>query len=73
MDNWGKCLGYVNIPCPNCGRYRVELYENNKRVCEKCEWCIEDESYVDVFEEYEKQILDEYLATYDLNLILRGV
>lgn len=51
MSKFGKCLGYLNTPCPNCGRYRLELYENNKSVCEKCEWCVEDEEYVDVWAE----------------------
>ena len=51
MFSCEKCLGYTNEACPNCGRYRVELYGNNKRVCEKCGWCIDDESYVDVFSE----------------------
>lgn len=64
MSKFGKCLGYLNTPCPNCGRYRLELYENNKSVCEKCEWCVEDEEYVDVYAEYEKQMWDEYYATY---------
>ena len=43
---FGKWMGYADIPCPNCGRIRVELYENGKRVCEKCMWCIEDGEYV---------------------------
>ena len=30
MSKFGKCLGYTGTPCPNCGRYRIELYENNK-------------------------------------------
>lgn len=66
MTSWGNCLGYTNVPCPNCGRYRVQLYENNKRVCEKCEWCIEDNSYVDVFAEEEEQMLKEYEATFKI-------
>lgn len=55
MADWGKCLGYTGTPCPNCGRYRLELYENSnsKRVCEKCNWCVEDESYIDL--EYEPE------------------
>lgn len=53
MSSWGKCLGYTGTPCPNCGRYRLELYENNKRVCEKCSWCVEDESYIDRESMYE--------------------
>ena len=65
MSKFGKWLGYTGTPCPNCGRYRLGLYENNKRVCEKCEWCVEDEEYVDVWEEWEEDVLGEYLATYN--------
>lgn len=53
MGNWGECFGYRNIPCTNCGRYRVELYENGKSVCEKCGWCIEDEVCIDRESMYE--------------------
>lgn len=67
MSKFGKRLGYTDTPCPNCGRYRLELYENNKRVCEKCEWCVEDEKYVNVWEEWEEDVLGEYLATYCVN------
>ena len=66
MSKFGKCLGYTSTPCPNCGRYRLELYENNKRVCEKCEWCVEDEDYVNVWAEYEEEMMNEYLATYNV-------
>lgn len=62
MADWGKCLGYTGTPCPNCGRYRLELYENNKRVCEKCSWCAEDKSYVDRESMYE---LDSWYLSYD--------
>ena len=66
MSKFGKRLEYTGTPCPNCGRYRLELYENNKRVCEKCNWCVEDEEYVDVWEEWEEDQLGEYLATYNV-------
>ena len=66
MSKFGKRLKYTGTPCPNCGRYRLELYENNKRVCEKCNWCVEDEEYVDVWEEWEEDQLGEYLATYNV-------
>lgn len=56
MNLFGKCLGYSNTQCPNCGRYRVEIYENNKRVCEKCEWCIEDDAYVNREDFYDDEI-----------------
>ena len=47
MDNWSECLGYTGTPCPNCGRFRLERYANGKEVCEKCEWCPQDQAYVD--------------------------
>ncbi len=62
MQKWGKCIGYTGTPCPQCGRYRVELYENGKRVCEKCEWCIEDETYIDRYKMYEDE--DDYYNFY---------
>lgn len=49
QSDFGRCLGYSNTPCPNCGRVRLENYENGKQVCEKCQWCPQDEEYVDVF------------------------
>ena len=47
-EKWGKCLGYVNRPCPSCGRVRLEAYENGKEVCQKCGWCPQDGEYIDV-------------------------
>jgi ribosomal protein L37AE/L43A len=47
MGEYGKWLGYSSEPCPNCGRFRLEQYENGKEVCEKCEWCPQDQGYVD--------------------------
>jgi ribosomal protein L37AE/L43A len=34
----GKCLGYSDKECNECGRLRVEIYENGDRICEKCNW-----------------------------------
>ncbi len=34
----GKWLGYSAVPCSNCSRVRVELWENGDRICEKCNW-----------------------------------
>lgn len=59
--NWGRCLGYSNEPCPNCGRYRLELYANHKHVCEKCAWCPEEESYIDRESMYEEEVSNLYL------------
>lgn len=50
--NWGKCLGYTGKPCPNCGRVRLERYDNGKEVCEKCEWCPQEGRYIDREEMY---------------------
>lgn len=47
MSGWGEWLGYSSKPCPKCGRYRLERYENGKEVCEKCEWCPQDSTYID--------------------------
>lgn len=32
----GKLLGYINNPCCNCKRVRVEIYDNGNLICEKC-------------------------------------
>ncbi|EPB8173177.1 hypothetical protein ACRTAL_002353 [Clostridium perfringens] len=34
----GKCLGYTDEECINCGRLRVELFENGDEICEKCKF-----------------------------------
>lgn len=42
----GKKFGdYTSDNCPECGRDRVILGADNKRRCEKCTWCIEDNEY----------------------------
>lgn len=41
----GKCFGYSDKPCPNCGRMRLEYWSCGKHICEKCHWCIEDNEY----------------------------
>ena len=45
MAKLGKLLGYANYDCPNCGRHRVERYENGLEICDKCNWCIQTNSY----------------------------
>lgn len=47
MKDWGRCFGYISEPCPECGRVRVEAYENGEHVCEKCGWCPEEHAYID--------------------------
>ena len=36
-----KVGDYTEDKCPNCGRMRVMLGDDNCRRCEKCYWCIE--------------------------------
>lgn len=50
MSGFGKCLGYRNTPCPNCGRYRLEHYSEGYDICEKCEWCVQLGKYIDYFD-----------------------
>lgn len=52
MSKFGKCLGYTGTPCPNCDRYRLERYENGKEVCEKCNWCPQENRYIESDELY---------------------
>ena len=58
-EHFGKCLGYDSEPCPNCGRVRLENYENGKQVCEKCGWCPQNNDYVDPYEDLKEQ---DYIA-----------
>lgn len=37
---------YNGEECVNCGRHRVMLCNNGKRVCEKCRWSPEENEYV---------------------------
>lgn len=53
MSRFGKCEGYTDKPCPECGRYRLEHYSNGFDICEKCEWCVQLGEYVDTWEEEE--------------------
>jgi len=32
----GDLIGYIDKPCVNCGRYRVEKFSTGIEVCEKC-------------------------------------
>ena len=41
----GTNEGYLGIECPKCGRVRVEHWGCGKDICEKCHWCIQDNSY----------------------------
>lgn len=44
MDK-GKLIGYTGEECKNCGRVRVEQWENGDKVCEKCSWDQVKEEY----------------------------
>jgi ribosomal protein L37AE/L43A len=41
----GRIIGYTDKECVNCGRLRVELWENGDKICEKCNWNQEKEEY----------------------------
>lgn len=45
-DTMGVNVGYIDLECPNCGRFRVEHWSGGKDVCEKCHWCIQDHTYI---------------------------
>lgn len=45
-DGWSSD-GYTGDPCINCKRIRVQVCNNGKTLCEKCEWCPELDRYVD--------------------------
>lgn len=41
----GKDEGYIDMDCPECGRHRMIHYSGGKTICEKCNWCIEDNEF----------------------------
>lgn len=44
-EEMGEIVGYLDLACPNCGRHRVEHWSGGKDICEKCQWCIQDNGY----------------------------
>lgn len=44
-NEMGENTGYIDTECPNCKRMRVERWSCGKDICEKCHWCIQDNSY----------------------------
>lgn len=44
-EKMGNCEGYIAEPCPKCGRIRVEKWSSGLHICEKCNWCIEQNNY----------------------------
>lgn len=47
MDALGKSIGYTGEECPNCGRLRVEVFENGFEICDKCNWSKQLNGYFD--------------------------
>ena len=41
----GGDKGYINKDCPECGRHRVIHWGCGKDICEKCNWCIQDNEF----------------------------
>lgn len=39
---------FLALPCPNCGRQRLQGCTNGKTRCEKCNWVVEDRDYCPV-------------------------
>jgi ribosomal protein L37AE/L43A len=50
-ERWSKLthdygfIRYTGEDCTKCGRNRVELCRNGKRICEKCHWDQDAQSY----------------------------
>ena len=39
-------LGYSETPCPECYRFRVELWSDGHEECEVCGWCPDENRYL---------------------------
>lgn len=54
---------YSSFECPNCGRIRVEEYkledDSSVHICEKCNWCIETNSYQDLWKQVIEKVDDK--------------
>lgn len=53
-------LKYVGARCSNCGRIRVEIWSNGWHICEKCNWCIETQDYVDMMDHNMRVLANKY-------------
>lgn len=42
---YGRNNGYTGEACTNCGRVRVEHYSKGFDICEKCNWCVQENDY----------------------------
>ena len=65
MSLWGKYLGYSSERCPNCGRVRLENYENGKQICEKCQWSPQEQRYIDYIRQRRITMQDELKKRYE--------
>ena len=61
LDLKGELLHYTGAPCPNCGRDRVELYENGEERCEKCDWNLTKGEY-EPFEWIDEEVITDGYA-----------
>lgn len=52
MKNRGKWLSYTDQECVNCGRVRVDLWENGDKICEKCNFNQDTKEYENDYREY---------------------
>ncbi|WP_194723940.1 hypothetical protein [Noviherbaspirillum malthae] len=43
--SWKPVSSDYTGQCPQCARPRMLLCANGKHVCEKCQWCPEDNAY----------------------------
>ena len=53
-------IRYDGSECQNCGRVRVEVWSNGMHICEKCNWCIETQNYVDMMAHNMRVQSDKY-------------
>ncbi|MFS8189500.1 hypothetical protein ACMG4J_22590 [Rossellomorea marisflavi] len=52
MKDRGKWVGYTDNECIECGRLRVELWENGDEICEKCNMSQETKEYKNDYREF---------------------
>ena len=38
-------IKYIYKECNNCGRYRIEIYADGRKVCEKCHYNQEEKKF----------------------------
>lgn len=48
----GNLIGYTGDKCINCGRARVDLWENGDKICEKCNMNQETKEYEGDYRSY---------------------